>query len=165
MAFSKGDKLEHVIQKATELGAYQIVAFPSGRCVSRPDGKSLDKKIPRWQKIALSAAEQSSRGRIPHISTCDSLEEAIKLARGSEFSALLYENENKLSFSAAIAQHPHGKSASIMTGPEGGFDPEEVALAERAGMKICTIGPRILRCETAPLCALTAIMFARGELD
>ena len=62
MAFSKGDKLEHVIQKATELGAYEIVAFPGARCVSRPDEKSLKKKLERWQKIAASAAEQSGRG-------------------------------------------------------------------------------------------------------
>ena len=67
MAFSKGDKLEHVIQKATELGAYEIVAFPSARCVSRPDEKSLKKKLERWQKIAASAAEQSGRGRIPEV--------------------------------------------------------------------------------------------------
>ena len=67
MAFSKGDKFEHVIQKATELGAYEIVAFPSSRCVSRPDEKSLAKKLERWQKIAASAAEQSGRGRIPQV--------------------------------------------------------------------------------------------------
>ena len=67
MAFSKGDKFEHVIQKATELGAYEIVAFPSARCVSRPDEKSLAKKVERWQKIAASAAEQSGRGRIPQV--------------------------------------------------------------------------------------------------
>ena len=64
MAFPKADKLEHVIQKATELGAYEIIAFPSARCVSKPDEKSLKKKLERWQKIAASAAEQSGRGRI-----------------------------------------------------------------------------------------------------
>lgn len=67
MAFAKSDKLEHVIQKATELGAAEIVAFPSARCVSRPDDRSLAKKLDRWQKIAASAAEQSGRGRIPTV--------------------------------------------------------------------------------------------------
>ena len=67
MAFAKGDKFEHVIQKATELGAAELVCFPSARCVSRPDEKSLKKKLERWQKIAASAAEQSRRGRIPEV--------------------------------------------------------------------------------------------------
>ena len=72
MAFPKADKLEHVIQKATELGAYEIVAFPSSRCVSRPDEKSLGKKLERWQKIAASAAEQSGRGLVPKVLTLPS---------------------------------------------------------------------------------------------
>ena len=80
MAFPKADKLEHVIQKATELGAYEIVAFPSARCVSRPDEKSLKKKLERWQKIAASAAEQSGRGRIPQVITLGSFQEALERA-------------------------------------------------------------------------------------
>ena len=72
MAYPKSDKLEHVIQKATELGAYEIVAFPSARCISRPDEKSISKKLERWQKIAASAAEQSGRGRIPKVLTLPS---------------------------------------------------------------------------------------------
>ena len=80
MAFPKADKLEHVIQKATELGAYEIVAFPSGRCVSRPDEKSLKKKLERWQKIAASAAEQSGRGRIPQVVVLGSFREALERA-------------------------------------------------------------------------------------
>ena len=72
MAFPKADKLEHVIQKATELGAFEIVTFPSARCVSKPDEKSLKKKLERWQKIAASAAEQSGRGRIPLGQLCKS---------------------------------------------------------------------------------------------
>ena len=80
MAFPKSDKLEHVIQKATELGAYEIVAFPSGRCVSKPDEKSLKKKLERWQKIAASAAEQSGRGRIPQVLTLPSYKVALERA-------------------------------------------------------------------------------------
>ena len=77
MAFPKSDKLEHVIQKATELGAYEIVAFPSARCVSKPDDKSLKKKLERWQKIAASAAEQSGRGRIPEVLVLRSYGDAL----------------------------------------------------------------------------------------
>ena len=80
MAFPKGDKLEHVIQKATELGAYEIVAFPSARCVSRPDEKSLKKKLERWQKIAASAAEQSGRGRVPQVLVLPSYKTALERA-------------------------------------------------------------------------------------
>ena len=79
-AVPKADKLEHVIQKATELGAYEIVAFPSARCVSRPDEKSLKKKLERWQKIAASAAEQSGRGRIPQVLVLDSFHAALSRA-------------------------------------------------------------------------------------
>ena len=88
MAFSKGDKLEHVIQKATELGAYEIVAFPSARCVSRPDDKSLKKKLERWQKIAASAAEQSGRGRIPEVITLGSYKEALTRAAQADKAIL-----------------------------------------------------------------------------
>ena len=81
MAFPKADKLEHVIQKATELGASEIVAFPSARCVSRPDERSLAKKLDRWQKIAASAAEQSGRGRTPDVDVLPSYAAALARSR------------------------------------------------------------------------------------
>lgn len=164
MAFAKSDKLEHVIQKATELGVYEIVAFPSERCVSRPDTKSLLKKLERWQKIAASAAEQSGRGRIPTVRFTDTYEAAVREAANKAFSAFLYENEQQTTFRGRIGQSSFA-TAAIMTGPEGGFSAAEVQIAQQAGMHICTLGPRILRCETAPLCALSALMFACGELD
>ncbi|MBP3313289.1 MAG: 16S rRNA (uracil(1498)-N(3))-methyltransferase [Oscillospiraceae bacterium] len=164
MAFPKADKLEHVIQKATELGADEIIAFPSQRCVSRPDSKSLGKKLERWQKIAASAAEQSGRGQIPTVRALESFREAVKLASQAENPVLLYENEENYSLKNALEDTPC-KTVSLMTGPEGGFTTEEIQIAKEAGLKICTLGPRILRCETAPLCALTAVMFFYGELD
>ena len=91
MAFPKADKLEHVIQKATELGAYEIVAFPSARCVSRPDEKSLKKKLERWQKIAASAAEQSGRGRIPQVLVLDSFHAALSRASEADKALMFYE--------------------------------------------------------------------------
>ena len=164
MAFPKADKLEHVIQKATELGAAEIVAFPSSRCVSRPDEKSLAKKLERWQKIAASAAEQSGRGRIPSVLTVNSYREAVERAARSELPLFPYENERTVSLRAAIGPAQF-HTAAIMTGPEGGFSEDEVRLAEEAGMKICSLGPRILRCETAPLCALSAVLYAAGALE
>ena len=162
MAFPKADKLEHVIQKATELGAYEIVAFPSARCVSRPDEKSLKKKLERWQKIAASAAEQSGRGRIPEIVVLPSYVKALELARQAEKAILFYENEQAVTLHMALDAAPW-KSVSILTGPEGGLEAAEVEQARAAGLEICTLGKRILRCETAPLCALSAVMYAAGE--
>ncbi len=162
MAFAKADKFEHVIQKATELGATELVCFPSSRCVSKPDEKSLKKKLERWQKIAASAAEQSRRGRIPEVLTVPSYEAALKRAAQAELAVCFYENEENLTFRTVIEEKPFS-TASILTGPEGGFSDEEIELAQNAGLKICTLGSRILRCETAPLCALSALMYACGE--
>lgn len=162
MAFPKADKLEHVIQKATELGVYEIVAFPSSRCVSRPDDKSLKKKQDRWQKIAASAAEQSGRGRIPKVIVLSSFREALQRAAQADKALMFYENEHAVTLRMALEEGPCS-SISLLTGPEGGLDPSEVEQAREAGLQVCTLGTRILRCETAPLCALSAVMYAFGE--
>ena len=161
MAFPKADKLEHVIQKATELGAYEIVAFPSARCVSRPDEKSLKKKLERWQKIAASAAEQSGRGRIPQVITLKSFSEALSRACQAEKALMFYEHEEALTLKTALTGTY--RTVSLLTGPEGGLEGGEVSQARAAGMQVCTLGKRILRCETAPLCALSAVMYDSGE--
>lgn len=162
MAFAKSDKLEHVIQKATELGAYEIVAFPSARCVSRPDDKSLKKKLERWQKIAASAAEQSGRGRIPAVRTLGSYAEVLSEAAQADMPLFFYENEHAVTLKMALSEKTYS-TVSILTGPEGGLEEREVTQAREAGLKVCTLGKRILRCETAPLCALSAIMYDAGE--
>ena len=162
MAFSKGDKFEHVIQKATELGAFEIVAFPSARCVSKPDEKSLKKKLERWQKIAASAAEQSGRGVIPKVIVLNSYTAALERAAGADTAILFYENEQATTLRMALNAQEYS-TVSLMTGPEGGLEPGEVKQAENAGLRICTLGSRILRCETAPLCALSAVMYDSGE--
>jgi 16S rRNA (uracil1498-N3)-methyltransferase len=162
MAFPKADKLEHVIQKATELGAYEIVAFPSARCVSKPDEKSLKKKLERWQKIAASAAEQSGRGRIPRVLVLDSFSEAVARAAQADKAMFFYENERATTLRMAL-EAGSWHTVSLLTGPEGGLEEREVSQARSAGMAVCTLGSRILRCETAPLCALSAVMYAAGE--
>lgn len=162
MAFPKGDKLEHVIQKATELGAYEIVTFPTARCVSKPDEKSLKKKLERWQKIAASASEQSGRGRIPEVVVLPSYTEALRRAGESDLAVLFYENERATTLRMTL-EEKRFTSVSLFTGPEGGLEPREVEMAKDAGLRVCTLGSRILRCETAPLCALSAVMYATGE--
>ena len=162
MAFPKADKLEHVIQKATELGAYEIVAFPSARCISRPDEKSLGKKVERWQKIAASAAEQSGRGRIPQVITLPSYKAALERATKADKALLFYENERATTLRMALESGEY-KTVSLLTGPEGGLEESEVRQAMDAGLSVCTLGKRILRCETAPLCALSAVMYDAGE--
>ena len=162
MAFPKADKLEHVIQKATELGAYEIVAFPSARCVSKPDEKSLKKKVERWLKIAASAAEQSGRGRIPQVVVLHSFADALQRAAQAELPIMFYENEHATTLRMAMESGKYS-TVSLLSGPEGGLEPKEVEQARKAGLRICTLGSRILRCETAPLCGLSAVMYASGE--
>lgn len=162
VAFPKADKLEHVIQKATELGAYEIVAFPSSRCVSKPDEKSLKKKLERWQKIAASAAEQSGRGRIPKVKVLGSFKEALSQAAQADMPLMFYEHEQAVTLKMALTSKPY-KTVSLLTGPEGGLEEKEVQQARDAGLQVCTLGKRILRCETAPLCALSAVMYDAGE--
>lgn len=164
MGFPKADKFEHVVQKATELGACEIVVFPCTRSVSRPDAKSLAKKLERWQKIAVSAAEQSGRGYIPQVLALESFDAAVARAAKADFSALFYENERTRSLKSAVDAGAFS-SAVLMTGPEGGLTEQEVQKAQDAGMQVCSLGPRILRCETAPLCALSAILYAANELE
>ena len=161
MAFAKGDKFEHVVQKATELGAAEIIAFPSARCVSKPEEKSIQKKLERWQKIAASAAEQSGRGCIPEVLVLNSYSDALCRAAQADIAILFYENERSQTLRAAL-KRPY-TSISLLTGPEGGLEPLEVQRAVDAGLQVCTLGKRILRCETAPLCALSAVMYDSGE--
>lgn len=162
MSFPKSDKLEHVIQKATELGAYEIVTFPSARCVSKPDEKSLKKKLERWQKIAVSAAEQSGRGRIPQVLVLDSFAQALSRAAQADKALMFYEHEEATTLHMGLNSGEF-HTVSLLTGPEGGLEESEVEHARTAGLQVCTLGKRILRCETAPLCALSAVMYAAGE--
>ncbi len=162
MALPKADKLEHVIQKATELGAYEIVTFPSARCVSRPDEKSLKKKLERWEKIAASAAEQSGRGRIPKVLVLGSFSEALTRAAQADKALMFYEHEEALTLKMALSSGGYS-TVSLLTGPEGGLEEAEVTQAREVGLQVCTLGRRILRCETDPLCALSAVMYDAGE--
>ena len=160
----QGERSDYVVQKCTEGGASEIVFFVSQRCVARPDKAGLDKKLQRWQRIAAEAAKQSGRGVIPKVSAVGDFAGALDIAIKTDLPLFLYETGERVELRAAIeAAGPIG-SAAILTGPEGGFEPFEADLARTLGFRICSMGPRILRCETAPLAALTALMYATGNL-
>ena len=163
MALPKGDKMDFIVQKATELGAAAIVPYAAARSVSRPDEKSMAKKTARWQKIAREAAMQCGRGVIPAVLPCVSFAEAARQAAALDLSLFLYENERQNGARAALSAETYA-TVGLMIGPEGGFDPAEAEEAVRAGLRSVSLGPRILRCETAPLAALAAVMYESGNL-
>lgn len=164
-AFSKGDKLETVVQKAVELGASEIVIFPSERCVSRPEGVSILRKTGRLQKIAEEAAKQSGRGRIPQVSVAPSFQHAVFSASKAALPLFFYEDEKNTGLKDALEACINPETVSVMTGPEGGFEPEEASFAVENGMRSVSLGQRILRCETAPLAALSAVMYHTNNLS
>ena len=158
----KGDKLETVTQKAVELGAAEIRLVESARCVVRLDGKAREKKTARLQKIAREAAMQSGRGIIPQVLAPAPLEQVLKNAAAKGEILFFYE-EGRDSLKEALRQA--GQRLFVFVGPEGGFSPEEAALAQSLGGRLLTLGPRILRTETAPLAALAAILYEKGDME
>ncbi len=162
-AMPKNDKLEFIIQKSVELGVTKIVPMISARCISRPDAKSLHKKHSRWQKIAMQAAMQSRRGIIPEVAECVSFQAAAMLAKQHEATVFFYEMGGEPV--RKILEEKKPKSIGIFIGSEGGFEQSEADLIVNNGGKAATLGRRILRCETAPLAALSVIMYQTGNLE
>ncbi|MDD6261724.1 MAG: RsmE family RNA methyltransferase [Clostridiales bacterium] len=157
----KAEKLEHIVQKAVELGAGAVVPFAAARSVARPSGRE-DNKLQRRKKIAEEAAKQCGRGAVPEISEVVSFETAVSEGAKAELALLCYECGGD-ALSKVLSENPGVSSVAILTGPEGGISPAEYERACALGWKTVTLGSRILRCETAPLCALTAVMYAFGE--
>lgn len=164
MALVKSDKFEFIVQKCTELGVKRIIPVLTERCISRPDEKSDRKKLERRQKIAREAAMQSGRGIIPEICQTKSFDEALSDMKNDGLCFMCYENERTASISELFSDGIP-KSISFMVGPEGGFSENEVCKASTAGITPITLGPRILRAETAPLCVLSALMYVSGNLS
>ncbi len=159
MAYPKGDKLEVVIQKAVELGASVIVPFESERCIKRPKADKIDKQLARLQRIAEEAAKQCGRGILPKVSAPVSFREMLRLASECELSLFCYEGEGAKSLKSVLDASGDIKSICAVVGSEGGFSPDEAALAVQAGLASVNLGPRILRCETAPDYILSAISY------
>lgn len=163
MAYPKGDKLETVIQKSVELGCVRIVPFESSRCIKRPSSDKAEAKRTRLSRIALEAAKQSGRGIVPEIALPVSFREAIAEAARADLALFCYEDENARSIKDVLEAADRVGTVSVMVGSEGGFSPDEAELARESGMITVGLGPRILRCETAPDYALAAISY-RFEL-
>ena len=159
----KGDKTDYIIQKSVEAGASEIVFFDSERVIQRTDG--VQKKLERWNRISEEAAKQSGRGIIPEVRWLGSFVEALDAAKQTEEAFFMYETGERESFSEALSNAKSLKTAAIITGPEGGFERVEADMARACGMHICSMGKRILRCETAPIVALTALMYESGNLE
>ena len=160
----KGDKMEWIIQKAVELGVWEIVPVASSRCVVRLDEKKAAKKVERWQQIAESAAKQSKRLKIPRIHPVLSFAEALACAENCPVKLIPYEMEKDMRGTGALLRSLEpGQDVAIFIGPEGGFSPEEVQAAMEAGVRPITLGKRILRTETAGLALLSVLMFQLEE--
>ncbi len=157
----KAEKLEHIIQKAVELGASEIVPFAASRSVAKVSGKE-DNKATRRRKIAEEAAKQCGRGLVPSVSDVLSFEAAVAAGAKADLALLCYECGGA-PLSEVLKANPNVSSIAVFTGPEGGISPAEYERASALGWKTVTLGSRILRCETAPLCALTAVMYEYGE--
>ncbi len=150
----KSDKMDFIVQKAVELGASEVIPVISKRCVSRPDVKTAVKKCERWQRIAEEAAKQCGRGRIPTIGEMLTFGEAVK-AHCAGTGILFYECGGERLNSLVS---PETDAIDVYIGSEGGFEEAEAELAKNAGIRLATLGTRILRCETAPVAALAVLM-------
>ena len=156
----KSDKMELIVQKAVELGVYEIVPVATKRAVVKLDDKKAAKKVERWQAIAEGGAKQSGRNVIPEVKNVMSFKEAVAYAKELDVVLVPYElaegmNETK----EIISNIKPGQSVGVFIGPEGGFETSEVEHAMENGAKAITLGRRILRTETAGLTTLSILMY------
>ena len=160
----KGDKMDMIVQKAVELGAAGIIPVESSRCIVRLDEKKAEKRQKRWQQIAEGAAKQSRRMRIPVVEPVLSFKKALEQAKSLDLLLIPYELEKGMKRTREVLQEVKpGRSVGILIGPEGGFEPQEVALAKEAGAVPISLGRRILRTETAGMTLLSVLMFRLEE--
>ena len=156
----KSDKMELIIQKAVELGAFQVIPVSMKRCVVKLDEKKADAKIKRWQGIAEAAAKQSKRGVIPTVAPVMSYVQAVKTASEMDLKLVPYELAEGMPQTKQLIESARpGQQIAIFIGPEGGFDPEEIRLATEAGIQPITLGKRILRTETAGFTTIAWLMY------
>lgn len=160
-AMPKGSKFEYIIQKSVELGAVGITPVLTKRCISRPNKKSIQNKIIRYNKIAQQAAKQSGRGIVPVVYPMLSFEEAILEMKKSDINILFYECGGQKLNNIDVCDN---KNINFIIGSEGGFEIDEVKFAEKEGLIVGSLGNRILRCETAPVCVLSVLMYKTKNL-
>ena len=164
-AFPKGDKMDLIVQKAVECGVYAVVPFLSCRCIARPDGQALARKLARWQRIADEAAKQCGRGILPKVMPPLAFADMLNAAGSADLPLFCYEGDGTLPLRRVLAGKGGGaKTVSLVIGAEGGFSGAEAEEAASHGFAMCSLGPRILRCESASAFALACIAY-EFELD
>lgn len=156
---SRGERMDLIVQKATELGIEQLVPIATEHGVVRLDPIQGIRRVEHWQAIAISACEQCGRNRVPQIAPVVTLGKALE-ALPAEGARLLLDPEGTL----RLADVPVAGVATVLIGPEGGWSETERRLCERAGISACRLGPRVLRTETAPLAVLAALQALHGDL-
>lgn len=155
----KSDKMELIIQKAVELGAYEIIPVEMKRCVMKLEPKKVDSKIARWQAISEAAAKQSKRSVIPTVTKPLSFKEAVNKASECHHRLVPYELADGMAHTRELFDSINpGESVAIFIGPEGGFDSSEIDYAKDKGFEIITLGKRILRTETAGMVVISLLM-------
>lgn len=157
----KSDKMELIIQKAVELGAWAVVPVATKNAVVKLDEKKARAKVSRWQAIAESAAKQSKRSYIPQVGPVMGFSEALSYIEENGFDLRLipYENEEGMEgMKRAVGEAAAGMKIAVFIGPEGGFDGTEIEKAREAGVRPVSLGKRILRTETAGLALLSVLM-------
>ncbi len=163
-ALPKGDKMETIIQKMVELGAYEIVPVSTKRCIVKLDAKKAAKKTERWNAISESAAKQSKRGIMPKVYEPVTFAQALEMAQGMDMILIPYENAEGIAYTRQVlSEIKSGMSVGVFIGPEGGFAQEEVDEAVSIGAKEITLGNRILRTETAGMTVMSVIMINSEE--
>ena len=161
----KSDKMDFIIQKSVELGISKIVPVLTERTVVRLDSeKDALKKCERWNRISLEAAKQCNRGIIPKIEIPISFKEAIKQTENKVLSLIPYEKEAKNSLKQVLERVGSISEISVFIGPEGGFAEQEIEEAVSSGLSSVTLGPRILRTETAGIAVLSILMYELGDV-
>lgn len=152
----KAAKMEQIIQKCTELGISRIVPVLSKRCVAK------EEKNERWEKVALEAAKQSGRGKVPVVERQINFKTAIERMSGLDCAIMPYEQANEVGLKAVLKKTAN--TVGILIGPEGGFDESEAMVANEKGINIVTLGKRILRTETAGSAVLAIVMYEIGDI-
>lgn len=163
-AMPKSDKLEFIVQKAVELGVTEIRPVMTARCISRPEGKNLSKRIERLNKIALEAAKQCGRGIVPKVCDLIGFDECVEMLTACDVPLMCYEQGGINLREAGLDKLEKGQSVGLFIGSEGGFEQHEAESCRDAGVKIIGLGERILRCETAPVAAASIIMSLTGNM-
>ena len=158
----KADKMDWIVQKAVELGADRIYPVASENCVVRYDAEKCAARRLKWQKIAMEAAKQCGRDAVPVVEAVRPLVALLEDTRDAR-QLFCYEREDALGLKAALRDED-AASYLLLIGPEGGFSPQEAALCQRFGAAAVSLGPRILRAETAALAALSAVLYEKGDL-